>query len=121
MFVHTTRFFGACAGARSIMCSMSSTAVRRARTDDDIRELVRAGLAAGTLPATAPMLTIRTVPGEPLVPARVAGASLPDRCAVCGESSTNIRYNVPNAPIAFHTRCRQVWEEQLRLRERILH
>ena len=84
-----------------------------ALTDKQIRKLVHRGLVRGTLPRRISALAIQAGPGEPLLPARVAAASLPDRCAVCGEPSTQVRYNVPNAPVAFHTRCRQRWEEAI--------
>jgi hypothetical protein len=81
-------------------------------TDDEIRDRVRAKLADGTLPRDTPVMFQQIRSGQPTPVGLVAGSSLADPCAVCGESSTQIRYNAAAGPIAFHERCHRIWREE---------
>jgi hypothetical protein len=52
--------------------------------DDEIRNLVRAKLADGTLPQEQPVILMPVVPGSPTHIMMHGGAALPYPCAVCG-------------------------------------
>jgi hypothetical protein len=85
-------------------------------TDDEIRKLVQARFAAGTLPRHI------TVMAQPLIPgaspghrppdAIVVGSALSEPCAVCGAGATQMRYNAAAGPVAFHERCHTIWEQE---------
>lgn len=79
-------------------------------TDDEIRTLVRAKLADGTLPRQT--LGIAGL-GRPILN---AGLSVPDPCVVCGEKPSQVLYD-PDGPRpgpAFHERCHDIWHEEIR-------
>jgi hypothetical protein len=40
-----------------------------------------------------------------------AGA-LNDRCVVCAEIATQVRYALPDGAVAFHQRCHDIWKEE---------
>ena len=80
--------------------------------EDEIRERVRAALAEALLPHDLPKTVHPPLPGrqsEKLV--EVAGA-LNDRCVVCNEIATQIRYSLSDAVVAFHQRCHDIWKEE---------
>jgi hypothetical protein len=81
-------------------------------TDDEIRALVRVRLADGSLPRHTPVMARPLKPGQPPPTGIVAGSALSDPCIVCGERSTQIRYNAARRPIAFHKRCHEIWQEE---------
>lgn len=77
-------------------------------TDDEIRALVRAKLADGTLPRQSPGIAGL---GRPIV----AEVSVPDPCAVCGGTPSEVLYD-PDGPRpgpALHGRCFQIWHEEI--------
>lgn len=81
-------------------------------TDDDIRKRVRAGLDDGTLPRQTPVVAQRIKAGEVFPMIVESGVALGDACAVCGERSTQVRYNAPGGPIAFHDDCERILREE---------
>ena len=77
-------------------------------TDDEIRTRVKARLVDGSLPRH---ISLASPPlGEDSPNVYTIGRELPDRCAVCGETATEFRYNQPG--IAFHERCREIWQDE---------
>lgn len=76
--------------------------------DDEIRERVRERLANRTLPGHQPLMEQRA-PGQPFI---VNGDALQDRCAVCDERATHMRYNLSSGALAFHHRCNKIWAEE---------
>lgn len=80
-------------------------------TDDEIRKLVRAKLADGTLPDGRPEM-IENRPGQPTQYLMEPARSETDPCAVCGQGSTQRRHNYPEKTLSFHTRCGEVWLEE---------
>jgi hypothetical protein len=77
-------------------------------TDNEIRNLVRAKLADGTLREPQVIAGL----GRPLV---ASGVSVPDPCAVCGGKPSEVLYD-PDGPRpgpAFHERCFQIWHEEI--------
>jgi hypothetical protein len=50
-------------------------------------------------------------PGEEVAETAFSvGSAYPDPCAVCGEPSTQLRYELHR--VAFHHRCHKIWEEE---------
>ena len=88
-------------------------------TDDEIGELVRKGLSAGTLPKQSIGIASDVSAGGPGGSPKILadlGSSFPEPCAVCGGRPTQVRYDVPAWPggsIAFHGRCHGVWMEEI--------
>lgn len=80
-------------------------------TDDEIRTRVLAGLANRTLPQETPRMA-PTQPGQSTQYLATGGSPQTDPCAVCGKGSTQISYNCPEGPIAFHQRCHHIWREE---------
>ena len=84
-------------------------------TDDEIREIVRAKLADGTLPRhLAPLGT-----GGPLNPAGtsptafvIPNQTLSDLCAACGKGATHVRHQTAVGNFAFHNQCERIWREE---------
>ena len=80
----------------------------RPLNDDEIRVLVRKGLADRTLPRE---LQVIANLGRDLV----AEISVPNPCAVCGGKPSQVLYD-PDGPKpgpAFHNRCFQIWHEEI--------
>ena len=80
-------------------------------TDDEIRKRVQERLANNMLPHYLPGLGPVT-PGQPSPPVIDLGSVFQDPCEVCDERATHIRYNLPTGSLAFHHRCRQIWEDE---------
>lgn len=80
--------------------------------EEEIRKRVRARLADGTLPRQVRVAAQPLKPGQPTPEAFTVGSALGDPCAVCGERATNIRYNRPDGPLAFHHRCEEIWRDE---------
>ncbi len=80
----------------------------RSLSDDEIRTLVRKGLADGTLLRQEPVIAGR---GETLL----GEGSFPDPCAICGGTPSRDRYypDRPGPGLAFHQRCRRIWLEEI--------
>jgi hypothetical protein len=77
-------------------------------TDDEIRKLVQKKVADGTLQRHYP---VAATPGtSPAETAFSVGSAFPDPCAVCGERTTQLRYE--RQKVAFHHRCHKIWEEE---------
>jgi hypothetical protein len=82
-------------------------------TDDEIRKTVQKKFADGTLQrhysvAARPR---GARPGEEVAETAFSvGSAYPDPCAVCGEPSTQLRYELHR--VAFHHRCHKIWEEE---------
>ena len=82
-------------------------------TDDEIRKRVQARLADGTLPRMPPIIAQPVAPGQPTQVGLVGGSALPDPCAVCDESVTQMCYTPPSGRrLAFHHRCHEIWREE---------
>ena len=82
-------------------------------TDDEIRTLVRAKLADGTLPRQEPVIAHPMVPDEPVRTTFEAGESLPYPCSVCGQRRTQVYYT--DARLALDERCQRIWREEIGL------
>lgn len=81
--------------------------------DDELRTRIDARLASGQLQRSYPAIAKPLRPGETTPEAFTIGSALADACAVCDERATQFRYNVtPGGPVAFHTRCQKIWEEE---------
>jgi hypothetical protein len=77
-------------------------------TEDEIRNRVLMALADALLPRELPRLE----PGQSRQMLMEAGAALNDRCVICDEIATHIRYNLAEGRLAFHQRCHDVWKEE---------
>ena len=80
-------------------------------TDDEIRQIVQAGLAERRLPRQFPVIAPLTVSGGRTQHLMEGGNQRPDPCLVCGSHPTDIWY--PGAAMAFHSRCHEIWQEEL--------
>jgi hypothetical protein len=85
-------------------------------TDDEIRKRVRERLANRTLPRELPGGVAPLTADQPLSSPQpvIFGSPSPDPCVVCDEPGTQLRYDLPTGTgsLAFHHRCRQIWEEE---------
>ena len=85
----------------------------RPMTDDEIRRLVRKKLADRTLQYHYTEIAERVGPGlsTPAVTTAFSlGSALPDKCVVCGEHPTQLRYE--RQQVAFHRECHRIWQEE---------
>jgi hypothetical protein len=81
-------------------------------SEDEIRERVRSLLTKGLLPRDLPKLVHRQAPGQPRETLMETGGALNDRCIVCHEIATQIRYALAEKAVAFHRRCHDIWKEE---------
>jgi hypothetical protein len=79
-------------------------------TEEEIREHVSVALAL--LPRDLPKFIAPSTPGQPGERLIEAGSALNDRCVVCDEIATQIRYRLADGAIAFHQRCHDIWKEE---------
>jgi hypothetical protein len=80
--------------------------------EKEIRSRVQKALADAVLPRDLPKLKVPPKPGENRQLLMEAGGALNDRCVVCEEIATQIRYNLPDKPVAFHQVCHDIWKEE---------
>jgi hypothetical protein len=81
-------------------------------TEDEIRKRARARLADRTFPCDPPVIAQPVVPGQTTQYGLVAARDLPDPCAVCDQTGTQMRYTQPPGGLAFHHRCHEIWREE---------
>jgi hypothetical protein len=79
--------------------------------EEAIRKTVRDRLKKGHLPRHLPTAT-PSKPGQPVSDTIVVGSMLAEPCAACDRGGTQIKYKYPSGPIAFHSRCNEIWEEE---------
>jgi hypothetical protein len=78
-------------------------------TEEEIRNRIILALAEARLPREIPKLK----PGQPRQTLMEAGGALNDRCVICAEIATHIRYNLAEGPLAFHQQCHDIWKEEV--------
>jgi hypothetical protein len=82
-------------------------------TDDEIRRLVRKKLADRTLQYHYTEIAEHVGPrlSTPAVTTAFSlGSALPDKCVVCGEHPTQLRYE--RQRVDFHRECHSIWQEE---------
>jgi hypothetical protein len=77
--------------------------------DDEIRKLVRAKLADGTLPREPPERPPGRSDGSTEYLVSI-GSAKDDPCAVCGRRATEIGY--AGSTLALHHCCHAIWREE---------
>ena len=77
-------------------------------TEDEIRNLVQKKFANGTLLRHYMVAVQKSASAAE--PAFSVGSAFLDPCVVCGERSTQLRYE--RQKVAFHHRCHRIWEEE---------
>jgi hypothetical protein len=74
-----------------------------------IREKLRARLTSGALPHE---LDTSVRPEQIPEAAMIVGRALPDRCGVCDEPGTQLRFSSTGRTFAFHGPCHKLWQEE---------
>jgi hypothetical protein len=77
-------------------------------TEDEIRKLAQMKFANGTLQRQYAVAARKGASAAE--PALSVGSAFLDPCVVCGERSTQLRYELHS--VAFHHRCHRIWEEE---------
>jgi hypothetical protein len=80
--------------------------------DEAIRKQVRQRLKDNRLPRHG-LVAAPLKPGsERPSPDISVGSRYSDPCAACDETDTQIKYEYPTGPVAFHRRCDEIWREE---------
>lgn len=73
---------------------------------------MRVGLTKALLPLDLPKFAGPVTPGQPRERLMETAGALNDRCVVCAEIATQVRYALPDGAVAFHQRCHDIWKEE---------